>query len=736
MKNIVLLSDGTGNSAAKLFKTNVWRLYQALDLTSTDPKKTRQIAYYDDGVGTSSLKPLAVIGGAFGWGLKRNVLDLYCYLSRNYEPGDSVSCFGFSRGAFTIRVLIGLINREGLPSPELTETQRREQAENAFGRYRSLRKHWKRKMSWNAGVKAAPHETAPRIDFVGLWDTVAAYGLPIDELTRAWSFLFPLSVPDRDPCDIMQRACHVLALDDERKTFHPILWNEKALPQDATHIADERITQVWFAGAHSDVGGGYAEDALSHVSLAWMIEQARHLHFDADAVKRLKAVINVNGMQHDPRKGAGAVYRYLPRDVAALCKDTHDKRDQVVIARPKIHESVFDRIDKSDDNYAPLVIPANYAVVDASGAIHALASRETQQAAERRVREQARIWDRVHLRRLLYFVSVAVALVLAAFPLLFPAGDGCARHWSCFLSDALHLVNAVLPGFASPWINAYAAHPITFLLFAMALATLLWLSGRVRARMADRMRAIWKPAKSAPPVAKLRQKLGDAGSRLVASFYPSLARAWIATIVPVTTFAVLWLAFAALSQVGFEVMNSAGAYCAGTPKLGTAQWPHVFELDAGDICTPSGVRVRKGVEYELAFVLKQAGGWRDGERVVGVRGYAGEFATNVVAVPFRRNLTEDWFALVARVGDAGTGEYALRPAEVYTEPRSQSRLLVARFTARSSGELFLFANDVVVWPAVNWAYRNNSGKLEVTVRPVEAWPTPVPPRAPEGPLSQ
>src|SRR5882672_2287796 len=75
MKNIVLLSDGTGNSAAKLFKTNVWGLYQALDLAD----ETRQIAYYDDGVGTSSFKPLALLGGAAGWGLKRNVLDLYTY---------------------------------------------------------------------------------------------------------------------------------------------------------------------------------------------------------------------------------------------------------------------------------------------------------------------------------------------------------------------------------------------------------------------------------------------------------------------------------------------------------------------------------------------------------------------------------------------------------------------------------------------------------------------------------
>src|SRR5258708_25053804 len=114
-RNIVLLSDGTGNSAGKLFKTNVWRVYDALDLSNAS-----QIAFYDDGVGTSSIKPLAVLGGAFGWGLKRNVLALYTFLCRNYRPAaggrpaDRIYGFGFSRGAFTMRVLIKFVLSQGL----------------------------------------------------------------------------------------------------------------------------------------------------------------------------------------------------------------------------------------------------------------------------------------------------------------------------------------------------------------------------------------------------------------------------------------------------------------------------------------------------------------------------------------------------------------------------------------------------------------------------------------------
>ena len=108
-KNVIVLSDGTGNAAASIWRTNVWRIFQAIDLTGSD-----QVARYDDGIGTSSFKPLAIISGAFGWGLKRNVIDLYKFICRNYGKDSKIYGFGFSRGAFTIRVLIGLIADQGL----------------------------------------------------------------------------------------------------------------------------------------------------------------------------------------------------------------------------------------------------------------------------------------------------------------------------------------------------------------------------------------------------------------------------------------------------------------------------------------------------------------------------------------------------------------------------------------------------------------------------------------------
>ena len=113
-KSIILFSDGTGNSSAKLFKTNVWRMYEAIDLGPPSEGKRDQISYYDDGVGTSSFKPLTVLGGAFGWGLQRNVLDIYRFACRNYREGDDIYAFGFSRGAFTIRLVVALIASQGL----------------------------------------------------------------------------------------------------------------------------------------------------------------------------------------------------------------------------------------------------------------------------------------------------------------------------------------------------------------------------------------------------------------------------------------------------------------------------------------------------------------------------------------------------------------------------------------------------------------------------------------------
>jgi hypothetical protein len=211
-KRIILLSDGTGNSAGKVWRTNVWRTFESLDLTSS-----QQIAFYDDGVGTSSFKPFAILGGAFGFGLKRNVLDIYKFACRNYRShldymaleaatakaenrdekygpyrGDDIFAFGFSRGAFTIRVVNGLICQQGLVSYQTEEELDRKVA-TAYRAHRAecfksrFQIEWVFRKLRNLFVSAKHDKTQRPVDhiaFLGLWDTVAAYGLPVDEMTR------------------------------------------------------------------------------------------------------------------------------------------------------------------------------------------------------------------------------------------------------------------------------------------------------------------------------------------------------------------------------------------------------------------------------------------------------------------------------------------------------------------------------------------------------------------------
>ena len=171
-KNIILLSDGTGNGAAKRNKTNVWQLYDALDLHRDD-----QVAFHDDGVGSQEFLPFKLIGGAIGWGLKRNVRELYKFLCRNYKTDDRIYLFGFSRGAFTVRMLAGMIDYCGVYTDYKDEQDLDKAARENYNAFRSSFKTG----LLTRGLRAffgrtepvAPHHI-PGIEFIGVWDTVDA----------------------------------------------------------------------------------------------------------------------------------------------------------------------------------------------------------------------------------------------------------------------------------------------------------------------------------------------------------------------------------------------------------------------------------------------------------------------------------------------------------------------------------------------------------------------------------
>ncbi len=230
----------------------------------------------------------------------------------------------------------------------------------------------------------------------------------------------------------MRFARHALALDDERTTFHPVLWTEADATSTRTAgaerpLSDQRPAQVWFSGMHANVGGGYPDDAMAFVPLLWMMKEAqkRGLDFksepddDPDALKTVRSSKDKDGRLYDSRSGLGAYYRYGPRKVADLCDD---KDNDVHIALPKIHESVFGRIDSGCNAYAPIGLPPNYVTVTDDGRVlgRLEAGFETPQQAAARTAIQERIWNYVWLRRVAHFLTLAATFHLAAFWLFHP----------------------------------------------------------------------------------------------------------------------------------------------------------------------------------------------------------------------------------------------------------------------------------------------------------------------------
>ncbi|MGI9406597.1 MAG: DUF2235 domain-containing protein, partial [Hyphomicrobiaceae bacterium] len=380
-KNIVLLSDGTGNSAAKISKTNVWRIYCALNLS-----KGNQRAFYDDGVGTSRFSPLRLVSGVFGWGLARNVRELYEQLCRHYDGGnnDEIFMFGFSRGAFTVRTLAGLvvscgiIDRDpkkkvrvwrwttlshhdvGLDTDEGLKAAVREAYRSYRTKYKGRALVWIGRRIRNLFLKAPQRPenfneyyaggVIPEIKFLGVFDTVDAVGLPVDELSVLLDrYVYPHRFQDTNLSPKVKIACHALALDDERLSFHPVLWNEVQDENDTKKedLRDEPPEQVWFAGMHTNVGGGYPDDSLALVPGLWMIDNAckAGLIFDEQEVKRLSSAADECGKLYNSRSGFASFYRYNPRMISKLMDQVEDKtkrRTKVKIKNVKIHGSVLE----------------------------------------------------------------------------------------------------------------------------------------------------------------------------------------------------------------------------------------------------------------------------------------------------------------------------------------------------------------------------------------------------------
>ena len=294
MKRLVVCCDGTWNKPDNQTITNVEKIARTVQ---GDPVAAgaHQLVYYISGVGAGSYAADRLLGGAFGFGLFHNVIACYRFLAQNYEPGDEIFILGFSRGAYTARSLAGMVGRVGLLTKvALVEErlpaavhryQRKDMPEGAFGASVDEFKH--------------DHCHPATVDFLGVFDTVGALGVPgFMRLTPRFH--------DVQLSSEVRSARQALAIDETRVKFAPTFWEVPGDPSGAA-TQDPRVKQVWFEGAHSDVGGGYRETGLSDTSLLWMAREAHQAGLVFD-VSLLGHYVNCGSdpVRHDP---LNAMYR-------------------------------------------------------------------------------------------------------------------------------------------------------------------------------------------------------------------------------------------------------------------------------------------------------------------------------------------------------------------------------------------------------------------------------------------
>ncbi|MFQ5650123.1 MAG: DUF2235 domain-containing protein [bacterium] len=335
-KNIVVFSDGTGQEGGKGHNTNIYKLFNmVLD------RSPEQIAFYDRGLGTGWRK---VAGNVSGMGISKNILECYRFIFETYEVGDQIYLFGFSRGATTVRSLSSFIHVFGM-----LPKSRHELIEQAYDIYKTENK---KERDRKAQKFISKHHTMwCRIKFLGVWDTVAALGLPfktIDVVLDKIPF-FRHKFQDLRLSDSVENAYHALAIDDERLTFHPTLWHRGLKPY-------QTMKQVWFCGMHTDVGGGYEEHELSDITLEWMIQNGVHHGLKIYPKHTIEITPKANGTMHDSR--GTRLTRLYRRKTRTWSSKNHGK--------PVVHESVLkrklNRYNQEEPPYSPWILEIDYDV--------------------------------------------------------------------------------------------------------------------------------------------------------------------------------------------------------------------------------------------------------------------------------------------------------------------------------------------------------------------------------------
>lgn len=342
-RTLVLCFDGTSNKYGSE-NTNVVKLYAMLQRDTL-----QQFTYYQTGIGT--LDPPGFMSGPKRWFLEKmdlafaiflsdHVTAGYRFLMRYYEPGDRIFMFGFSRGAYTARVLAGMLHKVGL----LTRGNE-EIVPSAWQMYKS---------EFNKDIYqgfAKTFSRAIRVHFLGLWDTVSSIGWAWDP--RSLSF-----TAHNPSVDVIR---HAVALDERRAKFVQNLWGK---------LPGQDLEEVWFAGVHSDIGGGYEEkeSGLSKITLKWMLEHAQRagLMLDATTIAEIVPAVdgqyvapNALGPMHQSLHGAWWIAEYLPLPWRVRTEDGYETQLHFHCGKyrrlpvgAKIDASANDRANR-DKSYMP-----------------------------------------------------------------------------------------------------------------------------------------------------------------------------------------------------------------------------------------------------------------------------------------------------------------------------------------------------------------------------------------------
>ena len=332
MKRIVIFCDGTWNTPdenvdGKLCQTNVVKMANALLPRSEDGKL--QMLYYDTGIGSDGGLLKRIYDGATGTGISENILEAYRFIIRNYEQDDELFFFGFSRGAFTVRSLAGLIRNSGILKVENID-----KVDKAYRIYKSRKpQHQPREVEATLFRKTFAVSETTKIKFIGVWDTVGALGNPLlmnGILSKRNGF------HDTDLSTRIENAFHALAIDEKRKNFEATLWHQQ---KDA---GDQVLEQVWFTGVHADAGGGYVESGLSDIALGWMVEKAQGCKLQFDLLE----------LNPDPLSKKHESYTGFYKLQPPLFRPMGVKDPKKGQTNESVHPSVIERY-KTDPSYRP-----------------------------------------------------------------------------------------------------------------------------------------------------------------------------------------------------------------------------------------------------------------------------------------------------------------------------------------------------------------------------------------------